>query len=503
MKTSSNKEMNSQNEPIKILSAPLGLLLKISIGVAGAGALWAIFAKVPWQVDGLSTITPPGGLSDVNAPNEGTLVYVRDERGRIIADAEGKQTLKEVTNFLNGMYDFDETSKKYINDPSAELYAEFNQKIDTVINITTASVFDEKELGKGGRAVFESDFPYLDKNDIVAYIHNPNRKVKVINAATDARSKLKALSRTMETYQRQKQSYTSRLLKVKNAYRDVAKHFTINKDFETTLRKLNQAGFVPNNTYISGISSTANFSSLGEQYLQQGQQLTIELNNVDNQVNEAINEVVSTVTDLRDSVNEYIAESYVFMPQSGYLVEYSSVNLTNVVKDTPVFEYTDSTPKLPEYTYAFFGAQQASQVFPGMRVLSTPLGISRSQYGGIKGSIVSIDKNPAGQASINSVSGSSQVAKTFIESLQIPYRVLIKLEIKENVDIKKCSKANRKETCYKWNSGAIPPFPVKIGNVLAVQATTTEYTPLQLMIPRLRLFFGLETEAPGIKKVSN
>ncbi|MBV06592.1 MAG: hypothetical protein CMD53_04555 [Gammaproteobacteria bacterium] len=503
MNATINKEMDNQKEPIKILSAPLGVLLKISFAVSAAGALWAIFAKVPSQVDGLATMTPPGGLSGVSSPNEGTLIYVRDEKGRIIADAKGKQTLKAVTGFLNGMYDFDKTSKEYIENPSQELYSAFNQKIDNVIKITTASVFDEKELGKGGRAIFESNFPYLNKNEIVAYIYNPNRKVKVINAATDARSKLKSLRRTMDTYQRQKQSYNSRLLKLENAYKDVAKHFTINKDFETTLRKLNQAGYVPNNTYISGIASTANFSSLGEQYLQQGQQLTIESNNVDNKVNEAINEVVATVTDLRDSVNEYISESYVYMPQNGYLVEYSSVNLTNITKDTPIFEYTDSTPKLPEYTYAFFGAQQASQVFPGMKILSTPLGISRSQYGGIKGSVVSIDENPASQASINSVSGSSQVAKTFIESLNIPYRVLIKLEKNENVDISSCTKENRKETCYVWNSGAIPPFPVKIGNILTVQATTTEYTPLQLMIPRLRLFFGLETEAPGMKKASN
>ena len=148
MKTSNNREMNSQNEPIRILSAPLGLLLKISIAVSAAGAVWAIFAKVPWQVDGLATVTPPGGLSEVGAPNEGTLVYVRDEKGRIIANAEGKQTLKSVTTFLNGIYEFDQTSKEYIENPSEELYSVFNRKIDNVINITTTSVFDEKELGK-------------------------------------------------------------------------------------------------------------------------------------------------------------------------------------------------------------------------------------------------------------------------------------------------------------------------------------------------------------------
>ena len=491
--------MTSNNSPIQILSAPLGMLLKITFVVSAAGAAWAIFAKVPWQVDGLAAVTPPGGLSSVYAPDDGTLVYVRNEKGEIIADNEGKKTLKEINGFLNEIYDFNKSSEKYINNPTDGGIVEFEEKIDRMIEITTKTIFDEKELGKGGRAVFDSTYPLLEQNDIVAYIYNPSRKVEVVNDATDARSKLEAIKRKMKTYLIQKESYKQRLISLENAYTSISKHYGANEKFENTLKTLNKAGFVPNNTYLSGISSTANFNSLGEQYLQQIQQLTIEINNLDNLTNESVNTVIETVTKLRDSVNKYISSSYVYMPQKGYLVEYSSVNLTYVKKNTPIFEYTDRTPKLPEYAYAFFGAEKASQVFPGMKVLSTPLGISRSQYGGIKGSVVSIDENPASMESINSVSGSSQVAKSFIDNLQIPYRVLIKLEKNKQTTKKDCSKIERRQTCYEWNSGAIPPFPVKIGNVLAVQATTTEYTPIQLMIPRLRRFFGLQTDAPGIK----
>ena len=473
--------------------------MKVAFAVSAAGAAWAIFAKVPWQVDGLAAITPPGGLSSVVAPEEGTLVYVRNEKGEIIADESGKKTLKEINRFLNGIYEFNESSVRYINNPTDSKIIDFEEKIDRMIVITTKSIFDEKELGKGGRAIFDSTYPRLKENDIIAYIYNPARKVEVVNDATDARSKLEALRRTMKTYLDQKVSYENRLKSLKDAYKSIAVHYGKNEEFEKTLKKLNEAGFVPNNTYISGIASTANFSSLGEQYLQQIQQMTIELNNVDNSINESINTVIETVTKLRDSVNKYIATSYMYMPQDGYLVEYSAVNLTYVKKNTPIFEYTDRTPNLPEYAYAFFGAEKASQVFPGMKVLATPFGISRSQYGGINGEVISIDENPASMDAINSVSGSSQVAKTFVENLQIPYRVLIKLDKNEKTTKSECTKPNRTETCYKWNSGAVPPFPVKIGNVLSVQATTTEYTPVQLMIPRLRRFFGLQTDAPGFK----
>jgi len=495
--------MKTNNSPIQILAAPLGLLLKVGIVVSAAGAAWAVFAKVPWQVDGLAAITPPGGLSSVVAPNEGTLIYLRDEQGNITEGKEGKEVIETVQNFLNEISDFNNSSASFIKDPSDEALIEFQRKIDRMLTISTKTATDVDKIGQGGRAVFNSEYPFLKQNSLIAYLHDPKRTVEIVNDATDANSKIQALRRTMKTYNIQKASYNKRLDKLRVAYKSVAQHFGVNNNFEASLRKLNQAGFVPNNTYVSGIASTANFYSLGEQYLQQSQQLTIELNNIDNKMNDAINSAVESVTKLRDSVNQYIANSYVYMPQDGYLTEYSAVNNTFVKKDTPLFEFTDRRPDLPEYAYAYFGAEKASQVFPGMKVLSTPLGISRSQYGGIKGEIIAIDENPTSKEAINSVSGSSQIAKSFVENMNIPYRVLIRLEKNKKTNLKECTKPNRKQTCYVWNSGAIPPFPAKIGNVLAVQATTTEYTPLQLMIPRLRRFIGLQTDAPRLKGANN
>ena len=69
--------MTTNNSPIQILSAPLGVLMKVAFAVSAAGAAWAIFAKVPWQVDGLAAITPPGGLSSVVAPEAVSYTHLR------------------------------------------------------------------------------------------------------------------------------------------------------------------------------------------------------------------------------------------------------------------------------------------------------------------------------------------------------------------------------------------------------------------------------------------
>lgn len=493
--TKTNQPVDS-NRPVRILSAPLGNLLKISLAMSAAAVAWACIAKVPWQVDGLAVVTPPGGISTVYPQADGTLIYLRNEQGRIVTNEESAKIIGKVQYFLtSGVNEFYKNSQDFVNNPVTTING-LENLMNEYTSIASKS-YEGGELLFGNRAVFDSNYPYLIKGDIIAFIKNPIRKINIINKATDARSKLETLRRTMLTYRSQSNSYKKRLKKLEINYNNVAKYYELNNNFQETLKRLNTAGYVPKNTYISGIGSTANFISLGESYLQQGQQLTIELNNTENRMNEAINDIIKTITQLRNEINEYIEKSYVFMPENGYLTEYSSINLTFTNKNTPVFEYSDRSPELPEYTYAFFGTQQAAQVFPGMRVLATPYGISRSQYGGIKGSVVSIDESPASQGSIANVSGSSRIAASFVENLQIPYRVLIKLEKNKNINRNQCQK--NIISCYKWNSGAIPPFPVKLGNILAIQATTTEYTPLQLMIPKLRTFLGLETDAPGIK----
>lgn len=484
------------NRPVRILSAPLGILLKISLAVSAAAVAWASIAKVPWQVDGLAVVTPPGGFSTVYPQSDGTLVYIRNERGRIMVGEENKKLVEKVQHFLtSGVSEFYKNSQKFVNNPITTING-----LQTLVNeytLLASADFEKENFNFGNRAVFNEYYPYLKKGDIVAFVRNPTRKVNIINQATDARSKLETLKRTILTYRSQTDSYKKRLIRLEVAYNNVAQYYTLNKNFQETLKRLNAAGYVPKNTYIAGIGSTANFISLGESYLQQGQQITIELNNTENKMNIAINDIIKTITQLRNEMNEYIAKSYIFMPQSGYLFEFSSVNLTYTNKDTPAFEYSDQKPELPQFTYAFFGTQQAAQVFPGMKILATPYGISRSQYGGIKGSVVSIDESPASGASIANVSGSSRIAATFVQNLQIPYRVLIKLEKNKNKNSSNCM--TLLNDCYKWNSGATPPFPVKLGNILAIQATTTEYTPVQLMIPKLRTFLGLETDAPGFK----
>ena len=229
---------------------------------------------------------------------------VKKNKGIFYPNIFDKKTNITLTDILKSLQ-FDKNSQNFANNPVTTING-LESLMNEYTSIASNSYEGGGELLFGNRAVFNSNSPYLKKGDIIAFIKNPIRRVSIINKATDARSKLETLRRTMLTYRSQSNSYKKRLKKLEINYNNVAKYYELNNNFQETLKRLNTAGYVPKNTYISGIGSTANFISLGESYLQQGQQLTIELNNTENRMNEAINDIIKTITQLRNEINEYI-----------------------------------------------------------------------------------------------------------------------------------------------------------------------------------------------------
>ena len=228
-----NQPVNS-NRPVRILSAPLGNLLKISLAISAAAVAWASIAKVPSQVDGLAAVTPPGGISSIYPQADGTLIYLRNEQGRITANEETAKTIGKVEHFLtSGVNEYYKNIQSLENNPITSING-LQSLINDYTSIAFASYEGESKLF-GNRAAFSSNYPYLKKGDIIAFIKNPIRKVSIMNNATDARSKLETLRRTMLTYRSQSNSYKKRLKKLEIAYNNVAKYYELNNNFKETL----------------------------------------------------------------------------------------------------------------------------------------------------------------------------------------------------------------------------------------------------------------------------
>jgi HlyD family secretion protein len=191
---------------------------------------------------------------------------------------------------------------------------------------------------------------------------------------------------------------------------------------------------------------------------------------------------------------EYLKNTYVFAPTDIYIVNTSFRDGQNVVEGSTLFTYTTSPPTLPSTITTYFNAKQASQIFPGMQALVTPTGISRAQYGGIVSTVLTVDTSPSSLEEVTAQTGIREIGRLVDSSQSVPFRVTLRLQKVQNNQTKACSNESAEE-CYKWNSGDEPPYPTRLGNTVNVQVTTQTQTPIQMVIPILRKFFGFATDA--------
>lgn len=122
-----------------------------------------------------------------------------------------------------------------------------------------------------------------------------------------------------------------------------------------------------------------------------------------------------------------------------------------------------------------------------MRVLLTPRGISRAEYGGIPGKVVTVNQLPVLGDGLLGTVGSSALVNAIQQLLPSPYLVRVQLE---QAEPRYCSQALSRR-CYRWSSGRLPPHPVRLATLADVQITTDYRRPIEFVMPAIKRALGL------------
>jgi hypothetical protein len=156
-----------------------------------------------------------------------------------------------------------------------------------------------------------------------------------------------------------------------------------------------------------------------------------------------------------------------------------------------LFTYSVDKPTLPQVVPVFVDAATSQQLAEGMRVLLTPRGISRAQYGGIPGIVHEVGKLPLPAEGMAAFAGGRTLASTIQQSTGgATYFVRVKLEQAEPAYCLQMLSLR----CYRWSTRRRPPFPVRLGTLADVQITVQYRRPVEFVMPALRQALGLVVE---------
>lgn len=475
-----------QTKPVGFLPLPVRATALSAIMITLGGVLWSVLARVPVQVNGIGLIIPEGTISSVQANVNGIIHYqVSGAAPNRLPQAQQQDNL---------------LLQRYWNDPN--LYYSRQGQADPLFQLTevlskppasqqlfTTELLRETEqydnLNRPAKAA------YIPPGVLIAIIPDVVGLESLKSSAREAKLQYRLLNEQMSSRQSRLQ-ILEQLQQKQSLQLNSDKATLENREkFLANLRQIWQSGAIPTNQLLAEQERVNSFRnqilSTDRSRIETGLQQTDQRNSL----RQDRSQIRSTLNKLETQLSDYVERSYIFAPNTGvYLIGRSARNLSAVRSGEELFIYSRQPPYLPSEIPVFLSAAEAAQVQENMDVLVTPSGISRAQYGGIRGKVTSVSKVASLNDNIIAATGFRSAAGLIAQRIQVPFLAKIRLD---QEDRRYCNQPLSKR-CYSWSSGQIPPHPVRIGNQADVQITTIYRRPIDFVIPALRKVLGLEVD---------
>lgn len=475
-----------QTKPVGFLPLPVRATALSAIAITLGGVLWSVLARVPVQVNGIGLIIPEGTVSSVQAGVSGTLYYQASGAGPNRLPLAQQQDNAFIQRYWsNPTLNYSKLGQAEPLFRLTELLSKppASQRLFTTELLRHTESYDD--LTHPATAV------YFSPGALIAIIPNQIALESLQASAHEAQLQYQLLNEQISSRQSRLQILDQVRQKQSVQLNSDRKTLEDREQFLANLRQLWKSGAIPTNQLLA---EQERINSFRNQILSsERSRIETSLQQTDqrNNLRQDGSQIRSALNKLETQLNNYIQKSYIFAPNTGaYLVNRSARNLASVKPGDELFIYSRQPPYLPSEIPVFLPATEAAQVQEDMDVLVTPSGISRAQYGGIRGKVTSISKIASLNDNIIAATGFRSAAGLIAQRFQVPFLVRISLE---QEDQRYCRQPLSKR-CYRWSSGQLPPHPVRIGNQADVQITTIYRRPIDFVIPALKKVLGLEVD---------
>ena len=443
-------------QPVSFLPLPVRLTALVATGIVGAGVAWAFTARVPIQVNGTAAIVPESALNSLSAPVGGTVFLQVSGLG----SARLPEPQRQANALLGAYWSREAVSLTHSTVDAGRLRQLVAAALKPLRGVSLV-------LPESPESRYVYDRPGADRpatlffpaGTVLAAIEDPSSHLKLNSAlltalpsdrlqrdsAAESRRRSLQLAAMGGLQRRQQQ-------KIEAELRD---RLELLRRYES----LNQEGAL---TRINLLEERSRINALRAQLLaSQRDELTTRIDSRQ-QLDGSRKAVIAsdeTRNALEDQLIAYLTATRVIAPESGaYLLTSNVSNGLRIRRGDEVFSYTTQPPSLPRNVPVFLSGSSAQQVDEGMRVLLTPRGISRAQYGGIPGVVTEVVRLPLASDGVVGVVGSRSLGQAIQAAMPSAYLVRVTLE---QADRAYCAQLLSRR-CYRWSSGRLPP-PIRCG----------------------------------------
>ena len=477
-------------QPAAFLPLPVRITAITAVGIAGLGVLWSILARVPVQVNGTAALVPRNGLGSLTAASSGVLNWqVSGLSPNSLTSAQQRNNALLRDFWLNEA----NATTDSINETSS-----LDGLVRAALAPAQGQAFKLPEALSGTESFDTSSAQPLvsyPAGTVLARIMNPILHQE-LNSALLTSVPTNSLQQQQERDRLEQASQLGQLRTLQSNQRQaIAAELQERRKLYERYVNLWRRGYLPATTVME---EQSRINALEAQLLSNdssGLNTSISRRDQVNQAKQTAIANLDTRTRLENQLISYLGKSTVFAPISSNI--YTGKNIyvlgknfkdgASVREGDELISFSYTPPELPQEIPVFLDNASAQQVSEGMSVLVTPKGISRAQFGGIRGRVVEVTKLPLQGDGLLGVLGSRAMAN--IVQQQVPSPNLVRVEL-EQAEPRFC-KQSRSRRCYRWSSGRLPPHPVRLATLADVQITTTYRRPIEFVMPALRQALGL------------
>ena len=428
-------KVGDQSGPITLLSPPLKATLYLGVVIAIGGGLWATFARIPFTVNGTGVLLPVGAITNSVSLSDGIAIWMVGRPPTLWQ--------QQAWNFKQNSVSFDDQSMA--------------QLANSILKASESAVVSSDAIALGSALSLQryrgSRFP---RGRLLVWVQNSSQKGSLASSVDQ-------LERTI----RSGNELTNKILVQIKVLRS---QYDTRLEYLKDMKKLEVPGYVSRDN-ILGEQST--LDSISAQILSNQNQL-IELKRLRN----------VAYQDLRNQLALFINQQFVFADNDVYLNQANALNGEEVTRGRSLLKLSDQPLQDTSLVPVFIGSNEAAQVRLGMKVLATPAGYKRSEFGGIRGQVAFKAALPGTLETVTARVGVESIAQQIIARAPSPTLLMVSLE-----------KANRKIQSnsggYLWSTNSNLPFAPIPGERLDVEITTRSVPPIEMILPSLRRWFGL------------
>ena len=432
---------NTTSSHVRIFRLPTKILLTASVVSAIAGTIWAATAKIPIDYPGRAVVLDIDTWQDVVSGGNGRIVIIeKEELKGYERELEIVWAVSNDPNMQLKSQKIRELSKKLLDLTSFQNYERFLRNLSTREALKrSATKKIETKIGIPMAIIFSDDARSR-------FVENLRKNFGDLNDAEAELIRSKNLTRSYKTMLKNQS-------KVVSIYRHLlAKNYVSKPD------------------YIQQ-------ESLYTQYESQIAQSMADIDQAENKKKIALKSMMI-------AMQTYINRALVLSEADGYIanIKFGQGSIVREGDEVITIGKKKGIKELPTNIAGLIGSTAVNFAEPGDKVIATPVGVNKAEYGGMVGKVKTIVPYGEDVQSLSSILGiSTLVSQTkSAGETSAPNLVIITMEKDEQ------------NKTYKWSSNNRPDRKTRLGDVLNISLTTDRKTPVQLAIPFIRTIIGID-----------